>query len=338
MNLSEPFIRKPVMTTLCALSAAVFGIAAYFFLPVSDLPDVAYPVISVTTNYPGASPQIVANNISTPLEIQMMQIEGLNLITSRNQEGTSSIVLQFALGKDMGRAEAEVEAAIQRAMGNLPNDLPAPPSFQTTNPNTQPIAYITMASDTLTLGDLYDYANNMVAQRMMMLEGVSSASVYGSPRSVNIKIDANALTSRGLTLTDVQSAVQTGNVFIPGGQIYGNTLQYIIDPKGSCCTPRTTTTSSSVTRTAPRFGCATWRDRSTACKASTWTSISGRAGRSNARRSSAWVSHPRRERTMSRLPQLSARPSPSSSPRCRSRSIRTSTTTAPCRSSRASTT
>lgn len=232
MNLSEPFIRKPVMTTLCALSAAVFGIAAYFFLPVSDLPDVAYPVISVTTNYPGASPQIVANNISTPLEIQMMQIEGLNLITSRNQEGTSSIVLQFALGKDMGRAEAEVEAAIQRAMGNLPNDLPSPPSFQTTNPNTQPIAYITMASDTLTLGDLYDYANNMVAQRMMMLEGVSSASVYGSPRSVNIKIDANALTSRGLTLTDVQSAVQTGNVFIPGGQIYGNTLQYIIDPKG----------------------------------------------------------------------------------------------------------
>ena len=102
MNLSEPFIRKPVMTTLCAVSAAIFGMAAYFALPVSDLPDVAYPVISVTTNYPGASPQIMANNVSTPLEIQMMEIEGLHLITSRNQEGVSSIVLQFVLEQGYG--------------------------------------------------------------------------------------------------------------------------------------------------------------------------------------------------------------------------------------------
>lgn len=232
MNLSEPFIRKPVMTTLCAISAAIFGIAAYFGLPVSDLPDVAYPVISVTTNYPGASPQIMANNVSTPLEIQMMQIEGLNLITSKNQEGVSSIVLQFTLNKDMGRAEAEVEAAIQRSMGNLPHDLPAPPSFQTTNPNTQPIVYITLASDTLTLADLYDYANTMVAQRMMMLEGVSNAAVYGSPRAVYIRMDANALSSRKLTVTDVGTAVTQANVFIPGGQIYGNHLQFIINPKG----------------------------------------------------------------------------------------------------------
>lgn len=232
MNLSEPFIRKPVMTTLCAVSAAIFGIVAYFSLPVSDLPDVAYPVISVTTTYPGASPEIMANNVSTPLEIQMMQIEGLNLITSRNQEGNSSIVLQFALDKPMGQAEAEVEAAIQRAMGNLPSDLPAPPSFQTTNPNTQPILYITLATDALTLGDLYDYANNMVAQRMMMLSGVSNAAVYGVPRAVTINMDANALSSRGLTVLDVASAVSTGNVFTPGGQIYGKSLQYIIDPKG----------------------------------------------------------------------------------------------------------
>jgi len=232
MNLSEPFIRKPVMTTLCAFSMALIGTACYFLLPVSDLPDVAYPVISVSTNYPGASPQIMANNVSTPLEIQMMQIEGLELITSKNQEGTSNIVLQFALNKDVGRAEAEVEAAIQRAQGNLPNDLPAPPSFQTTNPNTQPIVYVTLASDTLTLADLYDYANNMVAQRMMMLSGVSNAQVFGSPRAVCIEMDAKALSSRGLTVLDVANAVQTGNVFIPGGQIYGNSLQYIINPKG----------------------------------------------------------------------------------------------------------
>ncbi|HEU4679228.1 MAG TPA: efflux RND transporter permease subunit, partial [Terrimicrobiaceae bacterium] len=232
MNLSEPFIRKPVMTTLCAISAAIFGIAAYLSLPVSELPDVAYPVISVTTNYPGASPQIMANNVSTPLEIQMMQIQGLHLITSRNQEGVSNIVLQFVLDKDMGQAEAEVEAAIQRAGGNLPSDLPAPPSFQTVNPNTQPIVYITMATDTLTLGELYDYANNMVAQRMMMLEGVSMAQVYGSARAVCIQMDANALSSRGLTVLDVANAVTNGNVFLPGGEIYGHFLQFIIDPKG----------------------------------------------------------------------------------------------------------
>ncbi len=232
MNLSEPFIRKPVMTTLCAISVAIFGAVAYFSLPVSDLPDVAYPVISVTTSYPGASPQIMASNVSTPLEIQMMQIEGLNLITSKNQEGTSNIVLQFALNKDMGQAEAEVEAAIQRAMGNLPSALPAPPSFETTNPNTQPIVYITLATDTLTMGDLYDYANNMVAQRMMMLQGVSNATVYGSPRAVNIKMDANALSARGLTVLDVANAVKQANVFTPGGVLYGNSLQYIINPKG----------------------------------------------------------------------------------------------------------
>lgn len=232
MNLSEPFIRRPVMTTLCALSAAIFGLASYFLLPVSDLPDVAYPVISVTTNYPGASPEIMANNVSTPLEIQMMQIENLHLITSRNQEGVSNIILQFGLDKDMGQAEAEVQAAIQRAMGTLPTALPAPPSFQTTNPNTQPIVYITLTTDTLTQADLYDYANNIVAQRMMMIEGVSNAQVYGAPRAVTISVDANALAARGLTMLDVANTVQSQNVFIPGGQIFGPDLQYIINPKG----------------------------------------------------------------------------------------------------------
>jgi HAE1 family hydrophobic/amphiphilic exporter-1 len=237
MNLSEPFIRKPVMTTLCAISAAIFGIAAYFALPVSELPDVAYPVISVTTNYPGASPQIIANNISTPLEIQMMQIEGLHLITSRNQEGVSSIVLQFVLDKDMGQAEAEVQAAIQRAMGNLPADLPAPPSFQTTNPNTQPIVYITMATDTLTMGDLYDYANNAVAQRMMMLEGVSMAQVYGSACRL-YQMNANACLSPGLTVLDVANAVTEMSSCREVG--LWQHAQYIINPKGQLLRARTT--------------------------------------------------------------------------------------------------
>ncbi|MGH8048857.1 MAG: efflux RND transporter permease subunit, partial [Chthoniobacterales bacterium] len=186
MNLSEPFVRRPVMTTLAALSALAFGITAFLTLPTSDLPNAAYPVITVTTNYPGASPEIMADNVSTPLELQMMQIQGLTLVTSQNMTGTSTVVLQFALNKPMESAATDVQAAIQRAAGNLPAALPAPPSFQLTNPNDQPIIYIGVTSETLPIGEVYDYANNIIAQRMSMISGVSQAQIFGSPRAVRI--------------------------------------------------------------------------------------------------------------------------------------------------------
>ncbi len=232
MNLSEPFIRRPVMTTLAALSAIAFGIAAFVNLPTSDLPNAAYPVITVTTGYPGAAPEIMANNVSTPLELQMMQIEGLELITSQNTEGNSQSVLQFALDKSTDSAATEVQAAIQRAMGSLPLALPAPPSFLLTNPNDQPITYIGVESDTIPLGELYDYANNVIAQRMSMLTGVSQAQIYGSPRAVRIKADPNALASRGVTLTDLSTAVQTATVFRPVGQLTGPQKQFTVNPNG----------------------------------------------------------------------------------------------------------
>src|SRR5882757_2175648 len=141
MNLSEPFVRRPVMTTLAALSALAFGITAFLTLPTSDLPNAAYPVITVTTNYPGASPEIMADNVSTPLELQMMQIQGLTLVTSQNMTGTSTVVLQSELDKPMESAATDVQAAIQRAMGNLPAALPAPPSFHPTNLNDAPTIY-----------------------------------------------------------------------------------------------------------------------------------------------------------------------------------------------------
>ena len=187
MNLSAPFVRRPVMTTLAALSALAFGITAFLTLPNSDLPNAAYPVITVTTNFPGASPEIMADNISTPLELQMMQIQGLSLVTSQNMTGTSTIVLQFTLDKKMESAATDVQAAIQRAMGNLPAALPAPPSFQLTNPNDKPISYIGVSSDTMPLGQLYDYANNLIAQRMSMISGVSQASIITSSEPVTSK-------------------------------------------------------------------------------------------------------------------------------------------------------
>ncbi|MCL2330057.1 MAG: efflux RND transporter permease subunit, partial [Phycisphaerae bacterium] len=147
MTISERFIRRPVMTVVLTISAILFGVLAYLTLPVNDLPAVDYPVIQVTCGYPGADPQTVAANIATPLERQFMQIPGLELVTSKSSQGFCSMTLQFSLSKGLDAAATDVQAAITRATGNLPFDLPAPPTFTKTNPNDQPILYIALASD-----------------------------------------------------------------------------------------------------------------------------------------------------------------------------------------------
>src|SRR5215212_7941475 len=173
MNLSEPFVRRPVMTAVLTLSVILFGLFSYFRLPVNDLPAVDYPVIQVQADYPGASPDTVANNIATPLERQFMQINGLELVTSKSTQGHTSLTLQFALDKDIDAAATDMQTAITQATGSLPVDLPSPPTFSKTNPNDQPILYIALTSDSVTPGQLYDYANTQVGQRMSILTGVS---------------------------------------------------------------------------------------------------------------------------------------------------------------------
>src|SRR5919108_813718 len=128
-SLSEPFIRRPVMTAVLTVSVILFGALCYFQLPVNDLPAVDYPVIQVSVGYPGASPDTMANNIATPLERQFMQINGLELITSRNTQGNTSLTLQFRLDKDIDAAATDVQTAISRSTGSLPIDLPSPPTF-----------------------------------------------------------------------------------------------------------------------------------------------------------------------------------------------------------------
>ena len=160
MNFSEPFIRRPVMTTVLTVSVILFGILSYLRLPVNDLPAVDYPVIQVQVSYPGASPDTVANAIATPLERQFMQINGLELITSKSSQGNASMTLQFALNKSIDAAATDVQTAISRATGSLPVDLPSPPTFSKTNPNDQPIMYIALTSDSVTPGQLYDYAQH----------------------------------------------------------------------------------------------------------------------------------------------------------------------------------
>ncbi len=232
MNLSEPFIRRPVMTAVLTLSVIVFGVLSYFRLPVNDLPVVDYPVISVSANYPGASPDTVANNIATPLERQFMQINGLEMVTSQSTQGRVSFTLQFALDKSIDAAATDVQTAISQAGGSLPTDLPSPPTYSKTNPNDQPIIYIALTSDSVTPGQLYDYGSTQVGQRISILPGVSSVDVYGTKSAVRIKVDPSKMWARGISVDDLVAAVKNGTSYVGAGQFDSPSGTALLRPNG----------------------------------------------------------------------------------------------------------
>jgi hydrophobic/amphiphilic exporter-1 (mainly G- bacteria), HAE1 family len=231
-GLSGPFIRRPVMTVLLTLSVIVAGIATYNKLSVNDLPAVDYPIIQVTCAYPGADPVTMANNIATPLEKQFLQIPGLDIITSSSTQGNTSLTLQFVLSKSITDAATDVQAAIQRATGKLPLDLPSPPTFTKTNPNDQAVYLVGLMSDTLTDGDLYKYASTVVAQRIAILPGVSQVNLYGVQGAIRIKADPAALAARGLTMDDLASAIKAGTVYSGAGQFDGPHRTFVLQPNG----------------------------------------------------------------------------------------------------------
>jgi HAE1 family hydrophobic/amphiphilic exporter-1 len=232
MNLSEPFIRRPVMTAVLTVSVIVFGVLSYLRLPVNDLPVVDYPVISVQANYPGASPDTVANNIATPLERQFMQINGLELVTSQSTQGHVSFTLQFALEKSIDAAATDVQTAISQATGSLPTDLPSPPTYSKTNPNDQPILYIALTSDSVTGGRLYDYASTQVGQRISILPGVSSVNVFGTKSAVRIKVDPSKMWARGISIDDLNNAVKNGTSYTGAGQFDSSSGTALLKPNG----------------------------------------------------------------------------------------------------------
>ncbi|HJW37303.1 MAG TPA: efflux RND transporter permease subunit [Candidatus Udaeobacter sp.] len=231
-GLSGPFIRRPVMTVLLTLSVIVAGIATYNKLAVNDLPAVDYPIIQVTCAYPGADPVTMANNIATPLEKQFLQIPGLDIITSSSNQGNTSLTLQFVLSKSITDAATDVQAAIQRATGKLPIDLPSPPTFSKTNPNDQAVYLVGLMSDTLTDGDLYKYASTVVAQRMAILPGVSQVNIYGVQAAIRIKADPAALAARGLTMDDLANGIKAGTVYSGAGQFDGPHRTFVLQPNG----------------------------------------------------------------------------------------------------------
>src|SRR6478672_3329485 len=232
MNLSEPFIRRPVMTAVLTLSVILFGALSYFQLPVNDLPAVDYPVIQVQVGYPGASPDTIANNIATPLERQFMQINGLEVVTSTSTQGVATFTLQFALEKSIDAAATDVQTAISQSIGNLPADLPSPPTYSKSNPNDQPIMYIAMTSDSVTPGQLYDYASTNVGQRLSILPGVSQVNVYGTKAAIRIKAHPAAMWARGISIDDLNNSIKNGTSYTGAGQLDSATGTAILRPHG----------------------------------------------------------------------------------------------------------
>jgi HAE1 family hydrophobic/amphiphilic exporter-1 len=232
VNFSERFIHQPVMTTVLTLSVVLFGVLAYLRLPVNDLPAVDYPVIQVQASYPGASPDTVANNIATPLERQFMQISGLELVISKSTQGHTSLTLQFTLDKDIDAAATDVQTAISQATGNLPADLPSPPTFSKTNPNDQPIMYIALTSDSVTPGQLYEYASTQVGQRISILPGVSRVSVFGAKAAVRIKADPEAMWARSISVDDLSAAIKQGTSSTGAGQLDDKSGTLLLRPQG----------------------------------------------------------------------------------------------------------
>jgi multidrug efflux pump subunit AcrB len=233
MNLSEPFIRRPVMTTLTVLGLSVFGIMAYRQLAVSDLPNVDYPTIQVSAALRGGTPETMAAAVATPLERAFSTIAGLESMNSASAQGSTQITLQFALSRDLDAAALDVQAAIARAMRNLPAERDTPPSYQKVNPADQPILYIALTSPTLPLYELDEYAQTYLAQNISMVEGVAQVAVYGSQKyAVRVQLNPQSLAVRGIGLDEVARAIQSGNVNLPTGILYGPTRAFAVQANG----------------------------------------------------------------------------------------------------------
>jgi hydrophobic/amphiphilic exporter-1 (mainly G- bacteria), HAE1 family len=232
MNLSEPFIKRPVMTTLVMTTIMVFGIVCYKLLPVSALPSVEFPTIEVTVQNPGSNPTTMANTCAVPLEREFMTIDGLQALNSNSLTGQSNIVLQFSLDKNLDEASTDVQAAINRALPNLPKDLPNNPTYQKVNPSETPILYLSITSSTMDQAKLYDYGNTFIGQRISMIDGISQVLTYGAPYAARIQIDPEKIAAMGIGIDEVATAIRKGNVNLPTGTLYGPIDEYTIDVNG----------------------------------------------------------------------------------------------------------
>lgn len=232
MNFSAIFIKRPVMTTLVMFAILLFGAIGYRMLPVNDLPNVDFPTINVSANLPGANPETMASAIATPLERQFATIAGIDSMTSSSALGVTQITLQFNLSRNIDAAAQDVQAGIAAASSQLPA-MPTPPSLKKVNPADQPIMYLALSSDTQPLYRVDEYAQTIVAQRLSMISGVAQVGVFGSQKyAVRAQLDPDLLASRGIGIDDVKRAIQSGNVNMPTGTLYGKHNAFTIQANG----------------------------------------------------------------------------------------------------------
>ena len=229
MGFSTLFIRRPIATSLLMVAVMLLGILGYRQLPVSALPEIDAPSLVVTTQYPGASASTMAALITTPLERNFGQISGLSMMTSDSSAGLSTIVLQFAMDRDIDIAAQDVQAAINQAKGTLPNNLPYPPVYNRVNPADAPILTLKLTSDSHELREINNIADSILAQKLSQVQGVGLVSIAGNVRpAVRIQVNPAQLSNLGLTMEDVRSALTQANVNAPKGTLNGKTQSYSI--------------------------------------------------------------------------------------------------------------
>jgi HAE1 family hydrophobic/amphiphilic exporter-1 len=233
MTLSELCIRRPIMTTLVMAAILLFGIIGYRALPVSELPKVDFPTISVSANLSGASPETMASAVAKPLENQFSNIDGVDSMTSTSTRGSTRITLQFSLDKNIDVAAQDVQSAISATLRRLPQEMNTPPSYRKTNPADAPILFLALSSDTLPLSQVDDYAENMLAQRISTVSGVAQVSVFGAQKyAVRVQVDPDALAARAIGFNEVVDAVSASNVNHATGSLSGPSNATTIDVPG----------------------------------------------------------------------------------------------------------
>jgi hydrophobic/amphiphilic exporter-1 (mainly G- bacteria), HAE1 family len=229
MNISEPFVRRPIATSLLMGGILLIGIVAWPLLPVAPLPQVDFPTIVVTAQLPGASPETMASSVATPLEYQFAQIPGLSQMTSTSVLGTAQITLQFGLDRSINGAAQDIQSAIDAAGGQLPKNLPSPPSYKKVNPADSPILILAVHSDVLPLTTVDDYCENVIAQRLSQISGVASVTLGGQQKpAVRVQVDPAKIAALGIQLEDVAGVISLATVDAPKGSINGELHSFAI--------------------------------------------------------------------------------------------------------------
>jgi HAE1 family hydrophobic/amphiphilic exporter-1 len=232
MSLTGLFIRRPVMTTLIMIAIVIFGTVSYRKLPVSDLPTVDYPSISVNANLPGASPETMASTVATPLEKAFSAVAGIDEITSSSSLGSTNINITFSLDRDVEAAAQDINAAIGKTLPFLPSTI-LPPSYRKQNPAASPILTIALTSNILPMTQVDEYAETTIAQRLSIVEGVASVGVFGSAKyAVRVQVDPAQLASRNIGVSQVATAIRNNNVLLPTGVLYGKNQTLTIQATG----------------------------------------------------------------------------------------------------------